>query len=60
MIESEEVVTKTGMTALHTSHCLASGEIMISAMGDSDGKAKGTNIQHTIAFIVHLLTCHII
>ena len=62
VIEPEEVVTKTGMTALHTSHCLASGEIMISAMGDSDGNGKGTNLMffsligmHTMLLTVLLL-----
>ncbi|DBA86469.1 hypothetical protein WJX79_005001 [Trebouxia sp. C0005] len=34
-------VTKTGLAFLHTAHCLGSGDIMISAMGDPDGNAKG-------------------
>ncbi|KAF7279210.1 hypothetical protein GWI33_007528 [Rhynchophorus ferrugineus] len=39
IIEPEEV-NVTNCTALHTSHCLASGEIMISAMGDLEGNGK--------------------
>ncbi|XP_050295060.1 methanethiol oxidase isoform X2 [Anthonomus grandis grandis] len=39
VIEASEV-NKTNCTALHTTHCLASGDIMISAMGDIDGNAK--------------------
>ncbi|DBB10518.1 TPA: hypothetical protein ACH3X3_002056 [Trebouxia sp. C0006] len=34
-------VTKTGLAFLHTAHCLGSGDIMISAMGDPEGNAKG-------------------
>lgn len=30
-----------GLGAPHTSHCLASGEVMISTMGDPEGNAKG-------------------
>ena len=26
---------------LHSSHCLASGQVMINCIGDKDGKAKG-------------------
>ncbi|XP_073241029.1 methanethiol oxidase-like [Porites lutea] len=40
-IVSPEEVTKTGLAYLHTSHCLGSGEIMISAMGTPDGKEQG-------------------
>jgi selenium-binding protein 1 len=32
---------KTGLAYLHSSHCLASGEVLVSAMGDPDGNAKG-------------------
>ena len=32
---------KTGLAYPHTSHCLANGDIMISAMGDPQGGAKG-------------------
>ncbi|CAL8078988.1 unnamed protein product [Orchesella dallaii] len=40
-IEPEELY-KLGLSAPHTSHCLANGEIMISTMGDGkDGNAKG-------------------
>ena len=30
-----------GLSYLHTSHCLGSGEIMVSAMGDKDGNPRG-------------------
>lgn len=40
-IVSPEEVTNTGLAYLHTSHCLGSGEIMISAMGTPDGKEQG-------------------
>ncbi len=39
--EPEEIQKKTGLAYLHTTHCLGTGEIMVSAMGDPDGKAKG-------------------
>ena len=32
---------KAGVDTLHTTHCLGSGEIMISALGDSTGEALG-------------------
>ena len=41
VVESEEIAKKAGLSAPHTSHCLGNGQIMISAMGDPDGKAKG-------------------
>lgn len=41
-LEPETIKEKTGATFLHTSHCLGSGDILISAMGDEEGGAKGT------------------
>lgn len=41
VIEESEVLGKTGLTNLHTSHCLGSGDILISALGDGTGEAKG-------------------
>ena len=35
------MIEKTGLAYLHTSHCLANGDIMISTIGDPQGKAKG-------------------
>jgi methanethiol oxidase len=40
-VEKDTIVAATGLSYLHSTHCLATGEIMISAMGDSDGEAKG-------------------
>lgn len=39
--ESEDIIAKTGLSALHSSHCAPDGSIMISAMGDKDGNARG-------------------
>lgn len=36
-----QVLKEQNVTAPHTSHCLANGNIMISTMGNADGKAKG-------------------
>lgn len=40
-MEPEEVIDKTGLTFLHTAHCLGSGEIMISAMGNKEYEQEG-------------------
>lgn len=36
-----EAIHNLNCSALHTTHCLPHGEIMISAMGDKNGNAKG-------------------
>ena len=41
VIEPEEIVGKTNLTAPHTVHCLADGNIMISMLGDSEGNGPG-------------------
>ena len=41
VIEPEEIKAKTHLSAPHTVHCLASGQVMISMLGDRDGKAPG-------------------
>jgi methanethiol oxidase len=41
VIEPQEVKSKTGLSAPHTVHCLASGEIMISMLGDAEGNGPG-------------------
>ncbi|KAG0415396.1 hypothetical protein HPB47_007441 [Ixodes persulcatus] len=41
VIEPEEVHSY-GVGAPHTPHCLPSGEVMLSTMGDADGNAKGS------------------
>jgi len=41
VIEPEEIATKTNLSAPHTVHCLPSGQIMISMLGDRDGNAPG-------------------
>jgi len=37
IIEPSDVHAKTGLGAPHTTHCLGSGEIMISMIGDTEG-----------------------
>ncbi|CAN7938099.1 unnamed protein product [Ixodes hexagonus] len=41
VIEPEEV-HNCGVGAPHTPHCLPSGEVMLSTMGDAEGNAKGS------------------
>lgn len=41
VIEPEEIIQKTGLSAPHTVHCLADGTVMISMLGDQDGNAPG-------------------
>ncbi len=41
VIEPEEIKAKTNLTAPHTVHCLADGNIMISMLGDSQGNGPG-------------------
>ncbi|MEM9411851.1 MAG: selenium-binding protein SBP56-related protein [Planctomycetota bacterium] len=41
VIEAKEIANKTNLSAPHTVHCLASGEIMISMLGDADGNGPG-------------------
>ncbi len=41
VIEPAEIHRKTNLSAPHTVHCLASGEIMISMLGDAQGQAPG-------------------
>ena len=41
VVEPKEIHAKCDLSYLHTSHCLASGEVMISALGDPKGNGKG-------------------
>ena len=41
VIEPDEIVRKTKLTAPHTVHCLADGRIMISMLGDDKGDGPG-------------------
>lgn len=41
IIENEEMMENAKLQNLHTTHCLADGNIMISGMGGADGKPKG-------------------
>ncbi|KAJ6370185.1 hypothetical protein OIU76_028457 [Salix suchowensis] len=41
VVEPADIINKTGLAYPHTSHCLASGDVMVSCLGDKDGNAKG-------------------
>ncbi|XP_028280875.1 methanethiol oxidase isoform X2 [Parambassis ranga] len=41
MVEPVDLYMKCGLANPHTSHCLGSGQIMISCMGDPSGNGKG-------------------
>jgi selenium-binding protein 1 len=41
VIEPEEIIAKTNLTAPHTVHCLADGHVMISMLGDGEGNGPG-------------------
>jgi selenium-binding protein 1 len=41
VIEAEEVKEKTNLSAPHTVHCLADGNVLISMLGDAAGNAPG-------------------
>ena len=41
VIEGKELKEKANLSAPHTVHCLASGEIMISCLGDAKGEGPG-------------------
>lgn len=41
-VELADILEKTGLAYPHTSHCLASGDLLVSCLGDKDGNAKGS------------------
>lgn len=41
IIEAKEIADKTDLSAPHTVHCLADGNIMISMLGDAKGEGPG-------------------
>jgi len=41
IVQPEEMFSKVGYSTPHTSHCLGSGDIMISCLGDTEGNGKG-------------------
>ena len=41
-VQPEEILGKTNTNYLHTTHCLADGNIMVSGMGDAKGSPKGS------------------
>ena len=43
-IEGSELRNKTGLSMPHTSHCLGTGDIMISGIGDAENNQKGINM----------------
>ncbi|MGH0150657.1 UNVERIFIED_CONTAM: hypothetical protein FKN15_033954 [Acipenser sinensis] len=46
IVEPTELFWKCNLANPHTSHCLASGEVMISTMGDPAGNGKGHYGRH--------------
>lgn len=63
VVEPEDILTKTGLAYPHTSHCLASGDVMVSCLGDKDGNATGNgfllldsefNVKGRYAFLFQL------
>ncbi|KAL0382821.1 UNVERIFIED_CONTAM: Selenium-binding protein 2 [Sesamum calycinum] len=42
VIEPHDIIEKTGLGYPHTAHCLASGDIMVSCLGDKEGNAQGS------------------
>jgi selenium-binding protein 1 len=41
VISPEAIISKTGLTAPHTVHCLPTGDIMLSMLGDQHGNTPG-------------------
>lgn len=41
VVEPTDIVMRTGLSYPHTAHCLASGDILVSCLGDKDGNAEG-------------------
>ena len=41
IIEPDEVMSRTNLSAPHTVHCLADGNVMISMLGDAEGNGPG-------------------
>ncbi|XP_014006031.2 methanethiol oxidase isoform X2 [Salmo salar] len=41
IVEPTDIFWKTGLANPHTTHCLGSGQIMISSLGDPSGNGKG-------------------
>jgi hypothetical protein len=41
VVEGQDIAQVAGVAYPHTSHCLGSGDIMISTMGAPDGKVRG-------------------
>lgn len=41
VVEPEEVFSTAGVSVPHTTHCLGTGEVMISTLGNVDGSARG-------------------
>lgn len=55
--EPADIQAATGYAYLHTTHCAPSGDIIVSAMGDPQGKARGGFIllDQTLKVVGH---CH--
>lgn len=54
-----EVLKSNGVSHPHTTHCLPNGQVMLSTLGDAQGKGKGSFItfdshtfEHTGVFVL--------
>ncbi|XP_049956399.1 methanethiol oxidase-like [Schistocerca serialis cubense] len=41
VVDPQDIISQLDVTAFHTTHCLPTGEIMISTLGDSNDEGKG-------------------
>ncbi len=57
VVEPSDIRRQTGLGTPHTSHCLGSGEIMISSIGDGKDNPKGTPISHVQYIRVNHARC---
>jgi len=44
VVSGKDIIEKANLSFMHSSHCLADGNIMISGMGDENGEGKGSFI----------------
>ncbi|KAK6467167.1 methanethiol oxidase [Huso huso] len=52
IVEPTELFWKCNLANPHTSHCLATGEVMISTMGDPAGNGKGEQQLHGVQTLI--------
>ncbi|MBN3274184.1 SBP1 oxidase, partial [Polyodon spathula] len=55
IVEPTELFWKCNLANPHTSHCLGTGEVMISTMGDPAGNGKGELQLHRVQTLITLI-----